>query len=182
MERQTNSQLELFSESSSDSSLRVRPDSGNNFFKRVRGYEKVILLIIAILVTGIVSFSFGVERGKRVVLSAKIKPIEIVKVESASPPVVPEVPQVMVKKEPLLKVAPAEAVKGTFTIQVASFKTKGNAVKEAEAFKKKGLVTQIINKGNYSILCVGNFPNKETAQPLLSELSRRYKSCYIRRL
>lgn len=185
MERQNNSQLELFSESAPEKGSQTRSASDYNFLKRIKGYEKVILLTIAILVTGIISFSFGVERGKRIVLSAN-KPVESAKVESASIPSAPEpapVPApVMVKKETLFEQSPVLASSGSFTIQVASFKNKDSALKEVEVLKKKGMTTQLIKKGQYTILCVGNFPNKETAQPLLSELRKRYNRCYIRRL
>jgi len=181
MERQNNSQLELFSESAPEKGSQTRSASDYNFLKRIKGYEKVILLTIAILITGIISFSFGVERGKRIVLSAN-KSVESAKVESVSIPLAPEPAPVMVKKEILFEQTPVLASSGSFTIQVASFKNKGSALKEVEVLKKKGMTTQLIKKGQYTILCVGNFPNKETAQPLLSELRKRYNRCYIRRL
>ncbi len=36
----------------------------NPFFLRIRGYEKAMLLIMGLALTGIVSFSLGVEKGK----------------------------------------------------------------------------------------------------------------------
>jgi hypothetical protein len=187
MDRQNDAQLELFSESSSDNTLRVRTNSNPGFLKRIRGHEKIIILSILIFIVGVVSFSFGVHRGKEIALSANIKPIEIVKPEIPAlqpAPVVAAVqaPQVLVKKEAAIKQPSLTASGGSFTIQVASYKTKSSALKEAESFKKRGLATQVLVKGKYVILCVGNFPNKESAQPLLTELSKNYKSCIIRRL
>jgi cell division septation protein DedD len=71
---------------------------------------------------------------------------------------------------------------GVYTIQVASFKGKSNAQKEADLLRKRGYKASFLNSGSYVILCVGNFPNKETAQALLPELSKYYKDCRIRRL
>jgi hypothetical protein len=183
MEKLTNSQLDLFSQSSLESGL--KPDARNPLFLRIWNYEKAILIVIGVLLVAIFSFTLGVERGKSVILSRQNKP-DILAVAKVSPdkPLVSTVTQeTVIKKPEVLSQASTMSVnQGSFTIQVASFKTRDNALKEAEILKKKGFSTSILNRGNYSVLCVGNFPNKETAQPLLSELNKRYKSCYIRRL
>ena len=165
MERQDNPQLELFSQAGE--SDRVSRQAQSPFLARIRGYEKTILIIIAVLTTAIIAFSLGVERGK------------LSRPQNTAP-----MSQVIVKREEAVKqvAAPALQQQGTFTIQVASFKTRANAQKEAEFLKGKGFTGLIFNKGAYVILCVGNFPNKEAAQPLLAELNKRYGSCSIRRL
>jgi hypothetical protein len=65
VEKQDYSQTELFSP----------PDNGgqykghlpkNSFFLRIRGYEKIMLLIMGLVLASIISFSLGVEKGKRV--------------------------------------------------------------------------------------------------------------------
>ena len=177
MEKQSNPQLELFSQVSD--SGRSGGREHNPFLTRVRGYEKIILIIIVVLVTGIIAFSLGVERGKNIALTGRQDVPELAKEQNNSP-----ASQVIVKREEALKqiAAPALQQPGAFTIQVASFKTRVNAQKEAEFLKRKGYTALIFNKGAYVILCVGNFPNKEAAQPLLSELNKRYESCIIRRL
>lgn len=45
------------------------PPPKNSFFLRIRGYEKAILLIMGLFLAGIISFSIGVENGKRIALS-----------------------------------------------------------------------------------------------------------------
>lgn len=68
VEKQNYSQSELFS--SDDNSGQYKPRSHKNpFFLRIRGYEKVMLLIMGLVLTSIVSFSLGVENGKRVAWS-----------------------------------------------------------------------------------------------------------------
>ncbi|MFA4989261.1 MAG: SPOR domain-containing protein [Candidatus Omnitrophota bacterium] len=169
MEKQDNPQLELFSQVGGGAGLsRKEP---NAFLARIRGYEKTVLIIIAILTTGIIAFSLGVERGKQLSfsLSGQKKNPELLKPQNQAEAVKPVTP-------PLIQQP------GVFTIQVASFKTRINAQKEAEFLKRKGFTALIFNKGAYVILCVGNFPNKEAAQPLLVELNKRYGSCLIRRL
>ena len=64
-EKQEYLQSELFS--SDDNSGQYKPRSHkNSFFLRIRGYEKVMLFIMGLVLTSIVSFSLGVENGKRV--------------------------------------------------------------------------------------------------------------------
>jgi hypothetical protein len=163
MEKQVDNQLELFSQPGEDPGSRTNRTERDSFSARIWGYEKAILFIIAVLIVGIVSFSLGVERGKRI---AEV-------VVQPAPPL----------KKAELSAQPAVLTQmGPYTIQVASFKARSNAEKEAQLLKKKGFTTLVLSKGSYVILCVGNFPNKETAQPLLSELSKYYRSCYIRRL
>lgn len=167
MEKQNNSQLELFSES------RVHDRAGGHKTNRaplsyIRYYEKTLLIIIGIAMTGIISFSLGVEKGKNLSMgSAKqIKAKEeAMKEEAVKEPETPQTPQ-----------------KEDYIIQLASYKTRTYAEKEAELLRKKGLSPLILNKGSYIVLYVGNLPSKKTAQSLLSELKKRYKDCYIRRL
>ena len=177
---QPDDQLELFSDSKEDPKTAANRAQRNSFVARIWGYEKVVLIIILLLVVSIVSFSLGVEKGRRGLTNQAFtvvnKPVvvESPKVaESLNPPAEP-------KLVVLKPVVPSQA--GRYTIQVASFKASSYARKEAEQLNKKGFKAFTVNKGKYVILCIGNFPNKETAQPLLSELSKYYKSCYIRRL
>jgi SPOR domain len=63
-EKQDYSQFELFS--SDESGGQYKPYvPRNNFFLRIRGYEKVMLLVMGFILTSIIAFSFGVEKSKR---------------------------------------------------------------------------------------------------------------------
>jgi len=65
VEKQDYSQSELFSPA--DNSGQYKPHLPKNpFFLRIRGYEKVMLLIMGLVLTSIISFSLGVEKGKRI--------------------------------------------------------------------------------------------------------------------
>lgn len=66
-EKQDYPQPELFTQGPSSQHYKVRTTTGP-FFLRIRRYEKVILLIMALVLTSIISFSIGVENGKRVIL------------------------------------------------------------------------------------------------------------------
>jgi len=63
-EKQDYSQTELFSTPDNGSQYKgyIRKHS---FFLRIRGYEKAMLLIMGLVLVGIIAFSLGVEKGKR---------------------------------------------------------------------------------------------------------------------
>ena len=63
VEREENIQLDLFSQSGKPEA-QISPERAR-FFSYIRSYERNILLIIGIAVTGIICFSIGVEKGKR---------------------------------------------------------------------------------------------------------------------
>ena len=146
MENEANRQLELFTQSGGPAGARS-PSANNAFLAFIWNYEKTILIIIAMVITGIVSFSLGVEKGRRVALisNSNIEPI-------------------------------------SYTIQVAAFKNRNLALRQAQLLARKGLAPLAFAKGNYIILCVGKFSNQESAQPLLIQLQRTYAGCRIRRL
>jgi len=176
MEKENNSQLELFSQD--DERQGFKANTTNPAFERIWNYEKAILAIIALLATGIIAFSMGVENGKSSILNQLAKAQELAKPQNKPVPA-----QVMVRKDQLVRQAPlASSRPGAFTIQVATFKTKINAQKEAEVIKKMGLSAILFNKDGYFILCAGDFPNKEAALAAAAELNKRYEACQIRRL
>jgi hypothetical protein len=146
VERQEYSQNELFTQELSSGKYQPRIPN-NPFFTRMRAYEKVLLSIMGLVLLSIISFSLGVEKGKRVaLLSSK------------------------------------DAVKTSYTIQVAAFKNRDLALRQAQLLSKRGLTPLVFAKGNYIILCVGKFSNQESAQPLLNQLQKAYAGCRIRRL
>jgi hypothetical protein len=145
-EKQDYLQSELFSQNSDNGNFKPRVPK-NDFFLRMRGYEKVILLIMGLVLATIIAFSVGVENGKRVIFTEK---------NSISP--------------------------DTYTIQVAAFKNRELALRQAQLLTKEGMSPIAFVKGNYIILCVGKFSNQESAQPLLIQLQKTYAGCRIRRL
>ena len=165
MEKQNNSQFELFLGTGVSARLSGYK-ADKTFLAYIRYYEKTLLVIIGIVITGIISFSLGVERGKGLSMSSSIP--------------IGQVQQIKAREETVKE--PETPEKDDYIIQLASYKTKTYAKREAELLKKNGLSPLILNKGNYTVLYVGNFPSRKTAQSLLSELKKRYKDCYIRRL
>jgi hypothetical protein len=170
LEKEDNYQLELFSQSK-DYSERRNLTRNSHFLTFIWNYEKTILIIIGIVITGIISFSLGVDKGRRLSSSNNNSRFDFALMRPVT------APAGSIKEEPKVKEYIA-----VYTIQLASYRTKTSAQKEAETLKKKGLPPLILSKGGYAVLCVGSFSNKDAAQSTLSELKKRYQDCYIRRL
>lgn len=179
-EKEGRLQLELFSPQQKTFGG-TKPSMQNKFiFRQIKSHEKTILIIVAMVITGIFSFSLGVEKGKKFVQRVPSHPVEN---KSDSPMLIPQVlsqPKID-KKEPIKPTATQDKWQ-YYTIQLASYQNKALAQKEAEALKKKGFSPLVSSKGGYTVLCLGNFPDKKKALSLLSELKKRYRDCFIRRL
>ncbi len=174
-------QLELFSQGSVGN--QAKPYASKAFLSYLSRYEKVVLIIIGFIITGIASFSLGVEKGKNSVmlktdsrLDIAVKPIPAEVSVPVSRQLTKTQQDLPVKKEEV-----KEYIQN-YTIQVASFANKENAQKEADILKRKGLSALILSKGKFCIVCVGNFSKREEAETLLAKLKKQYQDCRIRRL
>ncbi|MFA6349383.1 MAG: SPOR domain-containing protein [Candidatus Omnitrophota bacterium] len=192
MEKQEHSQLDFFSQSQGEAGL-SQPKPRIDLLGSMRSHEKKILLIISFLIVGAVSFSLGVEKGKRIASLAPLKTnptFDIAKSNIARPAVLPAKQQAPAPKAQTAytRIAPLAAKTNitlqAYTVQIASYLSRNSAETEALAFRKRGLSPLIISKGKYTVLCVGNFSSRESAQLLLSELKKqkKYQDCTIRRL
>lgn len=180
MDKEYYHQLELFSQAKNgnQASPRIYKRSINYLSK----YEKAILIIIGFVITGIASFSLGVEKGKSYILLRTDSQLDIAVKPKLTLPV--SVPKQIINEQqyqPVKKDDPKEYIQN-YTIQVASFSKRSNAQKEADFLKRNGLSTLVLSKGKFSIVCVGNFAKREAAESLLSKLKKQYQDCRIRRL
>lgn len=169
MKIENNSQLELFSQPRAGAYSPVaRKKTALGY---MRSYEKTVLLLIGFIVTAIVAFCLGVEKGRAVSAQRPLSPVAQAITKQETPIQI---------KNPLPEQAPPEK----YTIQVASYKSARYAQEQAQLLKKQGLNTAIIAKGAYTVLYVGNFSNQEQAREFLSEMKKqkRYADAKIRRL
>jgi len=199
MDKENNSQLELFSQINDGSETpSARPRA---FSWQIRNHEKKLLLSIIFIIIAVVSFSLGVEKGKRITrqkiapgsnqLMAQ-KPQKAVTAPATPRAAAPDNQQPAAntllanKSGSPLQIKEVKTVTpqapGRYTIQVASFKNRASAENESRSLKKKGYSTIVIAKGNYAVLCVGGFKDKESAKKVLSELKKRYQDCFIWRM
>ncbi len=158
--------------------------------------EDIIVLCIIFVMAVVLFFSFGVERGKQIVKGALVEPpatVAIVAAPEETPNKVAErsAPVLQTDGAKQQKQAPAatnnassleKKEKGTFTIQVASFKEKEKAQMEAKRLKGKGYEIFVLPKGKHSIVCIGKFALKDEATEFSNKLKNKYNDCLVRRL
>lgn len=172
------SQLELFSQGKDSLGPKA---AARPFWSCIRGYEKAITAIICAIVIAVVSYSLGVERGRRLEFLKANSRLDMAARVTIQPQV--QQPAPVIEKQSVITDEPGGQLSANnYTIQVASYRTRAIAQKEAGFLRKKGLSCVLLSKGGYVILCVGNFPNKEKARIYLAQLRKTYKDCFIRRL
>jgi hypothetical protein len=184
MQKDNSVQLEIFSFDDAQTKTQAQRRS---FLNYIWGYEKTILAIIALLAVAVISFSLGVEKGKKII---SLKSPFLTNTINTGTQRIEKLP-VLPKKEvtnkglPEKRTLPAPAVKEyqeNFTIQVASYRSKTSVQKEAQLLKNKGFQPSVVPDGNYIRLYVGKFFSREQALASLKELKKRYQDCFIRRL
>ncbi len=179
------------------------------FSRIVLTFENVVVVFVFVIVSLIIAFSIGVERGR--VKARLARPVaQLTPVTPVMTSVMPH-PQISVLTTPAVKTA-APAISGTaeaarevlpapmitpvtarsvapqkdidkgYTVQVASYKKESMAEKEAGDLKRQGLESFVVQKGNYIIVCVGRFSSQDQAKQMLSQLRKRYKDSMIRSL
>ncbi len=201
------SQFELFPGTTGESIESVAP---RFIFSRVTlTFENLVVVLVTVIVGLIVAFSIGVEKGKRLTLAGPpeaqmavpasparmtVPPVQVSSSAPvmAAPAVKPQPAPVMMAQtvaaepataDPTVNNAPPEkGVDKRYTIQVASYKTQTYAQKEANALKRQGFEALVVTKGNFSIVCVGQFAGEDQAKTLLKKLKTRYKDCIVRSL
>ena len=169
----------------------------NSRIRKIRDYQKIIYLLIGFIFISTISFSLGVEKGKKIIASAKPRTPELAQnpngpsvaypIKAALPP--PALKQegaaVLLQKEKpaaQININPAPAYKENFTIQVASIAKQNNISGELSKLKNKGYNAFSLAKGKYAVICVGKFNLKEEAQNNLNKIKDNYPGSMIRRL
>ncbi|HEC69375.1 MAG TPA: SPOR domain-containing protein [Candidatus Omnitrophica bacterium] len=147
--------------------------------------DKLYIFSILLVLSLVISFSLGVERGKAIRLKnspvKEDKNVGIIKKDIKIHK--PQLPQE--NKSLKIKEAPKEDIKEKeifYSIQLATYTKKEIAEAEAKKLKRKGLNPLLLKKGKYLVLCVGKFRTKEEAKNLLANLKKRYTDCFLRKL
>jgi hypothetical protein len=181
MEKINNSQLELFYKT--PGYVKDKKQVSGSFLSYIWKYEKTILISIFFIITSIISFSLGVEKGKKMTALRVSPNFDMAdKTETKSRSAEADSVTVTDTKPNIQPKVIEKTLMQGYTIQVASFRTKTGAQREVESLRKKGLSSLVLTKGNFIIVCVGNFPDQKQAASLLTKLKKEYQGCYIRRL
>ncbi len=176
-------QFELFNSSLKES--HNRGFSRLNYFVNINlTWENIILLAIFCLMLVVLSFSLGVEKGRRYFPkeTIRLQPAKIVNIEKA--PVLIKTAPPLIKNNLITEKQPKELAEGIkkYTIQVASIEKQTSAQGEVNRLKKIGYETWLRPSGKYNIICVGRFESKEEAATLKKSLQKTYSDCLIRRI
>ena len=75
-----------------------------------------------------------------------------------------------------------KVIQEVYTVQVATFKSERFAQKEIESLKDMKQEVFMVPSGDYTLVCVGKFFQKNMADNLIPKLRKRYKDCLVRRL
>lgn len=140
----------------------------------------ILLSVIAILLFTI-SFSMGVERGKKVALKSGKTKEELIKSRSRNENTI------IIRNENRNAETPSRAAdrneedKNSYHVQVASFKKENSARKEVEKLESNGYPVVVMKKGNYVVIYVGGFENEKEARSNFKNLKKKYKDCIFKK-
>lgn len=77
--------------------------------------------------------------------------------------------------------SPASADAKPYTIQVLTSKKKAQADSETASLRGRGINAWMMRSGDYYVVCVGYYKNKDEAKKDLGSLKSKYSSAYLRR-
>lgn len=155
--------------------LRKRYISSKRFFVTV-SLENLVLFCIIVIMVIVLSFSLGVERGKRFDI---VK--ETVVEKEAAPALKAEFS--VIEKEPPARLkagGPAPKAAAKYTIQVATFRKESAVDEEIKRLKKNGFSAFTVPIKDMFQVSVGKYATLEEAEPDLRKLRERYKDCFVR--
>lgn len=150
----------------------------------------IFLCIINVLVL-VVSFSIGMEKGRKIAQkSAKpiIKESNIQIVQKRAPIVKKPIIGATVKQKPSKKKQlevekeKSQTILDSYVVQLASYSREQLAKSEKKHLDRMGLTAIISKKGKYNVLYVGKFISKEEAEKTKTKLRNRYSDCFVKKL
>jgi len=203
-------QLELFSGTESPGGGEAKVSGA--FRQYLRAYEKTVLFAILLLAVSVVSFIAGVEKGKTTVLkrlavlrqqqlsattavpsaaapgqriisrpqASSRNAVSVAQPRTAVLAPVKAVPAVQSSAPQLSK--PLPRISGKYTVQLASYRSREQALKDAQLLQKKGLSPAVLYMQPFYVLCSGSFQDKRTADLWCLKIKKQYRDSYVRRL
>lgn len=149
--------------------------------------DQTIGLALVLLVIYVLTFSWGVEKGKRP--SRESQAVRVVSAVEPSPEVAPAVvasvvktPVVAVSDESVPREVPitvaelpkpvAKVIKpeGKFTIQHVTYITRSAADREIQKLAQRGYSSFVIPSGKHLQVCIAAFPSRQEASQILKQL------------
>ncbi len=179
--------------------VKVNKESKNQKEGIIIPVDTTIFIVVVIILLFVISFSWGVERGRKLALEdfsikqktqAKIEKIKLASYqESEKNPGTGLIEDVArentdpANQENINKDASKDKTeKALYKIQVASFRTSSSAHEEAKRLEKRGFPVIIDQKGRHSVVYVGGFADEKKAKEAFDKLKTTYNDCILRKL
>jgi cell division septation protein DedD len=163
--------------------------------------EKLIFSGIFVILLFIISFSLGIERGKKIAFrqvsegsiqqSANTARVADTQNQSQQGIAAEDnqslAQQKGVEIEPTIKAGKTaeakreEDLREFYTLQAAAYSNLSRAQKEAKKVQDEGYKTTIDSSGKYHILLIGKYKSKSEAVAIKKKLAKRYTGCYVRK-
>lgn len=172
------------------------PENTGERWKITIPLDTLTLTGLAIVLLLILSFSLGVEKGRKTAyyhlaekkdqeLAQKLPETEAIEKEGSED--VKELEKNTLGKDIIdssdtKTVDEAGIEKGKYYIQVASFIKDEAAKREAKNLESAGYSALVLKKGKYMAVYVGGFESSQEARKRLKILNKKYKDCIVRRL
>src|SRR3989338_3775182 len=185
--KQGETQQEFFGNFSKAGKVPERPSYDPKFQKPMlvtTSLEQLLLAGILLILAACFVFFFGMLRGKAI--SGKSVELPIAspatrpnRVAAVSPVLVSNRPMVAVSNNSAAAVPPETGK--PYRIQLATYKKRDMAEKEAVDLRRGGHASLIVPNGGFFELRVGEYANKEEAKKDLKFFASRYSGCYLRK-
>ena len=153
-------------------------------------FESLVILAILGIMVALFAYSLGVERGKHLAAFALDERVSAAWNLAPRKPMLPTVrtasSPVAAKPAPMVKTAAKQVAvtavpAGRFTLQTASYRNEAYAKQEALDLKAKGFKTFLIKKGDFWLVCLGQFATAEAATATLKKVPPKYRDSSVRR-
>jgi len=150
-------------------------------------YEHLAFIAIGVIVFSIIVFSLGVERGKSVSLKRGIITVEetkgfdkviISKTNQHQESVVVEEESEIISSQEEYEQEPVPG----YTVQVASYTSEGFAKGRVDKLRLEGYEAFTLHKGNFYIMCIGKFRDRDSAVSEMKRLRKSYSDCLVRKI
>lgn len=163
-------QLQIFPEDKE-----IKETKSSNLINLLSKYEKRIKLSIIFIISLLITYSIGIEKGKKIMQAERKE--NLISAEYKEPKLITpeEIREIESKKDEI------QEVKG-YIIQVATYRKIPHAEKEVKNLKKKGYQSFTKKIGDFIVVYVGNFQSKDEAKIYLKRLKNYYSDCFIRKL
>ena len=153
----------------------------------------VILMVLAIMI-GLLSFSVGVEQGKRLTAQALDGKVAAAwNVGGRRLAVAPSLPAKAVATAPAAKAfgnsgfihtglaSRVSIMPAKWTVQLATYRNENYAQQEAFGLKAKGYPVFLIKKKDFYFICVGQYGSLVQANAFFKKIQAKYHGSQVRR-